>query len=248
VVEDGGFYLRGDVGVAAHDASDLRSTFSDGSTLASLGAWGGGVSVADSALVGLGLGYQFTSYVRADVTAEYRSSANYSSKNYYKYDGGGSNCPTTGSAACVDDYRALLRSGLFLANLYADLGTWAGVTPYIGGGVGFYTYRMSGIADHNWSQINAWGVGPDKTAVNFAWSLAAGLAYDIAPHLKLDLGYRYVNMGTLSTSTIVCSDPATCNGEVQSFRLASHDLRLGLRWMPMVAQAVYEPLPVRAKY
>jgi len=244
--EPGGFYLRTDVGVGINAASNLRSTYGDGSTEASLGAYEGPVGVGDSALVGIGAGYQFNTWFRADVTGEYRSSANYTAKNYYQYTAPGSNCPTTGTASCGDAYSAQLRSGLFLANGYLDLGTWAGITPYAGGGVGLYSYSVGTITDQSLSQVNGWGVGPSKQGGNFAWALMAGLAFNLAPNLKLDVGYRYVDMGTLSTGTIVCT--ASCHYETQRFRLASNDLRVGLRWTLDSRGAVYEPGPIRAKY
>ncbi len=42
----------------------------------------------------------------------------------------------------------------------------------------------------------------------------AGLSFDVFPHTKLDIGYRYLNLGT-----------------VQNVRLDAHEARAGLRYM-----------------
>ncbi len=245
-LDDSGFYLRADVGVGINNASDLRSTFGTGQTLANLGAWDGPVNVADSALVGLGVGYQFNNWFRADVTGEYRSSAAYNSKVFYQ--GGSSNCAVGGPTACGDNYNALIRSGLFLANGYLDLGTWMGITPYVGGGVGVVTYGMSGLSDVSLSEPNGYGFAPSNSGTNFAWALTAGGAFHVAPNLLLDMSYRYVNMGTFNSAAIACNGGAStgCAYESQHYKMASNDLRVGLRWL--LAGPVYSAPMVSAKY
>lgn len=247
-IEESGFYLRADVGVGINQASNLRSTFGTGQTLADLGAWDGPVNVGDSALMGLGAGYQFNNWFRADVTGEYRSSAAYNSKTFYQFSGLGSNCPVGGPTNCGDNYNGMIQSGLFLANGYLDLGTWMGFTPYVGAGVGVLTYGVSGLTDVSMSQPNGYGMAPNNSGTNFAWALMAGGAFQIAPNLLLDIGYRYVNMGTFNTGAIACNGGATtgCAYESQHFRMASDDIRVGLRWL--MAGPVYAAPMVSAKY
>jgi opacity protein-like surface antigen len=248
IVEESFFYLRGDVGVGINQASGLRSTFGTGQTLADLGAWDGPVNVGDSTLIGFGAGYQINEWFRADVTGEYRSGASYNSKAFYQYTGGGSNCPVGGPTNCGDNYNGTLRSGLFLLNGYLDFGTWMGVTPYFGGGLGVATYGMSGLTDVSMSQPNGYGLAPNNNSANFAWALTAGAAFHVTPNLLLDMSYRYVNMGTFNTAAIACNGGAStgCNYESQHFNMASNDIRLGLRWLLIPAEA---PEPVlRTRY
>ncbi len=237
--EESGFYLRGDVGVGINQASQLKSTFGTGQTLANLGAWDGPVNVGDATLVGIGAGYQFNEWLRADVTGEYRSGASFNSKVFYQYTGGGSNCPVAGPTNCGDNYNATVRSGLFLANGYLDPGTWLGVTPYVGAGLGLVTYGVSGLTDVSMSQPNGYGLAPNRNAANFAWALTAGAAFHVTPNLLLDLSYRYVNMGTFNTAAITCNGGAStgCAYESQHFNMASSDIRLGLRWLLIQAVA-----------
>ena len=42
-------------------------------------------------------------------------------------------------------------------NGYADLGTWSGVTPYVGAGVGFAYNKLSGFTDTRLLPITATG-------------------------------------------------------------------------------------------
>ncbi len=53
---------------------------------------------------------------------------------------------------------------------------------------------------------DAFGFAPNASGANFAWSLTAGLAYQLSPNLLLDINYRYVNMGTFKTGAITCND------------------------------------------
>ena len=91
----------------------------------------------------------------------------------------------------------------------------------------------------------------DRTRWNFAWALMAGLSYDVTPNLKLDLGYRYLNMGRGTTGTINC----LCGVSFPGFTIAgmaSHDLKIGMRWMlndrpaPVMAAAAPMPAPMPA--
>jgi opacity protein-like surface antigen len=51
----------------------------------------------------------------------------------------------------------------------------------------------------------------------------AGTAYSITPNLAVDLGYRYLNLGDVSTA----SDAA---GAMTLKNLAAHEVRVGVRW------------------
>ena len=75
---------------------------------------------------GLGVGYKFNDWFRADVTGEYRGKANFHGSDNVAFTGGQG----------VDNYSGSKSEWLFLANAYVDLGTWSCFTPYIGAGVG----------------------------------------------------------------------------------------------------------------
>src|SRR5436189_791107 len=120
----GGWYLRGDIGFSNERVRDI--TFVDPA---------GNVPVQrnltkgfDSAgIFDLGIGYQFNPWLRVDVTGQYRMKAHFQGVN--SVDQGGGNFLAESDFGSKSEW-------VVLANLYADLGTWWGVTPFVGAGVG----------------------------------------------------------------------------------------------------------------
>ncbi len=70
-----------------------------------------------------------------------------------------------------------------------------GLGNYGGAGINAYNSSVAGGIIHYGYPGN---IGPTQVRTNFSFALMSGIAYDIAPHLKLDIGYRYLNMGSLS--------------------------------------------------
>jgi opacity protein-like surface antigen len=218
-----GWYLRGDIGyvdyekpgekpygvpVVPFDTERLKSTYSGG----------------------LGFGYKFNSWLRADVTGDYRGDSRFdalSSRTRY----------TEG----YSQDRGKLQSSTLLLNGYIDLGTWGGITPYVGAGIGVAQNRL-----HNYSgQVvcltiacgdptvgASYPLGPQpKTFVptgmrtNLAWALMAGASMELMPGVLLDAGYRYVNLGEARTKL----DQYGVGTRTKDLR--AHEIRLGVRYM-----------------
>jgi opacity protein-like surface antigen len=217
----GNWYIRGDVGVGIDQISGLRSTFGDGT-------YPPGFAHESSSLnnqveLGLGAGYQFNNWFRADVTGEYRTDSHYSGLESYSTVG----CGGAGVNTCYDGYSANVNSAVFLANGYFDIGTWYGVTPFFGAGVGFSHNTIAGLTDTG----QGYGMAPDHSKFDFAWALMAGLSYSVTPNLKLEMSYRYLNMGSAQSGGIQCFNTQYCTPEYQNFKLASNDIRIGFRYM-----------------
>lgn len=143
-----GWYLRGDAGWSR---DSLPSLSADG-TLTT------GTEARNIGSLSIGFGYKINSWFRLDGTAEWRSSHN-SSRTSAAFA-----CPlevrgltnqVTGlnvgiyaiQNQCRAEERASLRRGVFLTNAYFDLGTWAGVTPFVGVGVGMAYGQTTGNYD-----------------------------------------------------------------------------------------------------
>lgn len=240
-VEFGGWYLRGDVGVGFTEISGWRSTLQPAVlhgavTVPSGPIWPVGYSLDNTAFVGGGLGYQFNSWFRADVTAEYRFAAAYRATQAYI-------CPVCFNTFGTNEYTGNVGTALFMANGYFDLGTWYGFTPYVGGGIGAALHDVSGFTDFNPVTGGA-GFGAVNNVTNFAWAAMAGVGYAVTPNLRLELGYRYVDMGNVSSGPIHCVG-APCFRERQSFNLASHDIRFGFRYLlgGFAPPPILPPLP-----
>ena len=255
-VEFSGWYIRGDVGVSINSISSLKSTFNDASYDPVFnGVRTDSKSVGDSAFVRAGFGYQFNNWFRADLTGEYRTSALLSSTEsytniHYPVVAGSPDATSTGDvygscgfvpnvthtiasgaqARCYDRYTSYVRSAVVLANGYVDLGTWYNLTPYVGAGVGASYNSWSAITDQAGNNTG-FGASTAKSKTSLAWALMTGVSYAVTPNLKLEMGYRYLNLGSVTSNPIVCTNLNGCHYEVQRLKLASSDLHIGMRWL-----------------
>lgn len=223
VAEFSGWYLRGDIGIGQNTREKFRSSFAPGFVVPGLQY--DSSSVSSHVFAGVGVGYQFNSWLRADVTGEWRGAARWRAAESYTD-------PACGPAGrCVDLYRGNISSGVFLANGYVDLGTWYGFTPYVGIGVGTANNRIGAIHDRG---VNTGGFGTSPAVNKWvgAWAIMAGASVNVGPNMKIDFGYRYLDAGKMTGGAIVCQPVGiACGFERHSFRLASHDFRVGWRYM-----------------
>jgi opacity protein-like surface antigen len=118
---------------------------------------------------GLGVGYHFNDWLRGDVTVNYLGGDKY-------------NDAAAGTASHT------MWSGL--ANGYIDLGTYAGLTPYVGAGIGVLATRRKVDID-----VPALGLaveGSDKQQT-FAYALHAGASYKVSNNVSVDIGYQFLS-------------------------------------------------------
>lgn len=153
--------------------------------------------------IGAGVGYVYNENARFDVTVDY--SPNRTWTGMYQTD------PVTSKMSSLTG----------LVNAYYDIGKFSGFTPYVGAGIGV-AYLRTG--DHITASSGVMSTGGSK--VNFAWAVAAGVAYDITDQLKLDAGYRLVSLGDAQGGWDTESPPTR-----PLYRnLFEHQFRLGLRY------------------
>jgi opacity protein-like surface antigen len=227
-----GWYLRGFVGVGINEKYHLDYLPSPPNV-------GNGFafdqnSNADTNFIGGGVGYEWNNWLRFDVTGEYRARTQVNARGVYDQ--------ITGAG---DAYQGYLKSWVFLANAYVDLGTWNCFTPYLGFGVGAAYNQLADFVDQGIGTTGA-GFGRNSGDWNFAWALHAGLAYSVSKNLKVELAYRYLNFGSV-TDTIDCV--GGCSADSYKFsNLHSHDIMLGLRWTCCdVAEPVRYAAPLRSR-
>ena len=137
----GGWYLRGDAGVSNYRNGKFSSPDSPPAQFYNQDFGAG-------SFVGIGIGYQFNSWLRADVTGEYRFSKGFKAFDRIDFDAGGGLRGTTNEIT-HGDYTA----GVVMLNGYVDLGTWLGITPFVGAGVGFAHHMLSGFSDQGITTI-----------------------------------------------------------------------------------------------
>jgi opacity protein-like surface antigen len=282
--EYSGWYLRGDVGVGSLQSRGWTIPPSDPGAGNTITESIRNTSLTDGAFVDFGVGYQVNNWFRTDITGEFRGAI--AARGVYNgFVNSTANPCTTNSVApanCTlyqNNFQGSVQASTFLINGYFDLGTWQGLTPYVGAGIGTSRIAMKGFTDNGLNvrgtAINASGLPngassvvaynpiSDKSRWNLAWALMAGVSYDVSRNLKLDIGYRYLNMGAGSTGTINCLCAQTFAG-FNIPGLASHDFKIGMRWMlndsapavmaaaapmPMPAPApMMAPAPIRSRY
>jgi len=200
IESDEGWYLRGDLSydLSTDGGATAFRTF-DGSTM-TYGSRDYSASTIDTDWgAGIGLGYQITDWFRAEAAFDYRPGSLDTASTTSSPCAGGlvdTGCGTAGSAD-FDSFGVM-------ANAYADLGTFVGVTPYVGAGAGmtlvdYGTYVsedrcVDGVAVCSASFVATRGHA-GQSDWRFTYALTAGLAYAFNRHLKADIGYRYVDVG-----------------------------------------------------
>jgi len=220
----GGWYLRGDVGmtntqtklhVNAYDTLPANTVFNQ---------YGHGFD--GGMLFGLGVGYQFNSWFRADITGEYRSKVNFKGTDFFQFNPGG---------GLADAYTGGYKSWVGLVNGYVDLGTWWCLTPFVGAGVGAATIKTTGFSDvatfpaFDGRTSSFFAEGASKT--NLAWALHAGVAYKVTNNFTVELAYRYLDMGTGVHGNGHFFDGTNTGPSSFQFRdMVSQDVKIGVRW------------------
>ncbi|MCC6888312.1 MAG: porin family protein [Hyphomicrobiales bacterium] len=235
-----GWYLRGDVGVGNQSFRSFDYTQTAG------GPWPDTwridqKDIKDTFFFAAGLGYAWNNWLRFDVTGEYRADVKFKAVGSYENGAGD---------RAFDLYDGDHAAAVFLLNAYLDLGTWWCITPFIGVGVGAAYHMTSALSDIG---INTNGLGAsafgyaDSNSSNwaFAWAAHAGVSYAVTSSFKVELAYRYLNMGSAQTAEVLCgaSGCGTGSGPRAHYHLKnldSHDFKLGVRWM-LQPEPVYAP-------
>ena len=112
-------------------------------------------SSSDGFFIGGGVGYEWNNWLRFDGTVEYRAKTRV--KAFGSYPAGG------GFIAGTDFYDGNLKSWVFLANAYVDLGTWNCFTPFVGFGIGATYNTMADLTDFNTNGGLGRGIGRNSS-------------------------------------------------------------------------------------
>ncbi len=191
------WYLRGDVGYRANTTPDASY----------VGACGvcayNDEKLDDGWMVGVGAGYKFNPWFRADVTTSYSPDTAFDAPFYLEHGD--------------------ISSWTVMANAYVDLGTWKRITPYVGAGIGGAYNTLSNYQndllpnDFFEESSSKW---------NLAWAVMAGVSYDMTPNLAVDVGYRYLHLGEVDAH-----DTWGLGESIQIKDLNAHEARVGIRYM-----------------
>ena len=205
-----GWYLRGDVGYVNHKRPE--ADFAAGSLVDSFVR----ESLSDTATLGVGLGYRFNPHFRMDVTADHHFNARFK---------GIAPTPTFADGYLAD--RGRFRSSTLMVNSYVDFRPVNGLVPYVGAGIGMAHNVFSHYARTTYdaaTDVETWERLPGGDDYRFAWALMAGVGYRLSSGFTLDLGYRYISLGDVTTR----SYNVGAGADVES--IGAHEVRLGMRY------------------
>ncbi|MET4389989.1 opacity protein-like surface antigen [Bradyrhizobium sp. F1.4.3] len=238
----GGWYLRGDIGFSNQRTSDVH--YGRESAYSQLTSFNQQSSFDTGGIYGVGAGYRFNNWFRADITGQYRGNANMKATDRFT--------GTAGGVAYngIDNYGASKSEWLVLANAYVDLGTWWCITPFIGAGVGGARVSIANFSDTGTNNLpfstTSFATAPTGSKWNFAWAAHAGLAYQVNPNLVLELAYSYVSLGEGQTGVLSDYTGNTTGNVFKIKNITSNDLKLGVRWN-FDNPPVYAPPPLVTK-
>jgi opacity protein-like surface antigen len=186
-----GWYLRGDIGWRSDaNIGDVTSNFPLPTNN----------RIHDALTGGLGAGYK-AQWFRFDVTLDYAGKTKYQ-----------------GDGILPGIFSGKVESLTSLANVYLDLGSWSGFTPYVGVGLGAITFRTfdyqapAGILTLDY-----------QSHTDFAWAYMVGFAYSFAPRWLVDVSYRRLNHGD------VTFNPNLANSLTLK-DLTANEFRVGVRY------------------
>lgn len=224
-----GWYVRGDLGYSPWTGNEDPSlrVYDEAGGLVSSGDFDQ-ARFSKPFSAGIGVGYQFTDLLRADLTTDFFKG---------DFDGAGRTSTPCASApagtGCAYGQQADFQAYGVMANGYVDLATVAGFTPYLGAGAGVTNLRWDnvtsrphctdGTAACSGAALGATSFSGESTW-RFTYALMAGVSYNVSEKVKLDLGYRFSD---IAGGDMFGSAAAGFKGRDNG--LSRHEIRAGIR-------------------
>jgi opacity protein-like surface antigen len=270
------WYIRGDIGASFDQVPSVILNSSSvppgGSASMPIGV-GQGAQFGRNLTADVGVGYRYNDWLRFEATYDYRNGV-----------GGSSTftviCPYTAKAVtqtingvptpvgvaydsnqtCDGVTHIKQWNNMFLGSAYVDLGTYYGVSPYVGagagvnintarGGLNFYktsdgsNYAANLIPPNGVPGVwvnpitgqpipnvyipfahQDWNRAIHSSHVSLAVALMAGFGIELTPSATLDIGYRYLHIGSGRLNF------TTPTGAAISQSNTDHEVRVGVRY------------------
>ncbi|EEV8637060.1 porin family protein, partial [Escherichia coli] len=190
-----GFYLSGKVGGSAVHLANQSYSYKDLDYPQDNIKWSGGSNNDTVFGGGIAAGYnfypQFSLPVRTELEFYARGNAD-TKYNLYKDDWS------------RGDLKNEVSVNTLMLNAYYDFRNDSAFTPWVSAGIGYARIhqKTTGIStwDYGYGYSGRESLSRSGSADNFAWSLGAGIRYDVTPDIALDLSYRYLDAGDSSVS------------------------------------------------
>jgi opacity protein-like surface antigen len=200
-----GWYLRGDV---AYLPDETYRNVDFGSLTVAYSERGKPIFAS------VGFGYHFNDYLRADI-------------NFGLLPGNEVGAVEDDTPNDIATARVENSARTAMVNGYVDLGTYVGLTPYIGAGIGVMQSKLeaSSVFD-DLTVANADTAFSDReTQYSLAYSLNAGLAYQISKNVVVDLGYQFMSAPDAEYARLDSASTYSIHKGVDN-----HQLKVGLRY------------------
>lgn len=217
------WYLRGHIGLAAQHLGSLDNALYDTTDIVEFLDPG---HFDAAPIFGIGFGVYSGDHFRFDIVGEYRGKASFYGLDRYETTDDGDPATFDGT----NEYTGKKSEFLVLANAYFDMGTWRGITPYVGAGIGMSRNTIWDFTDVNVPNAGlAYGATDSKW--NLAWALHAGASLRATNNMSIDIGYSFVNLGDAQSGDLIAFDGTNTIDNPMIFNdLISHDLKIGVRW------------------
>lgn len=140
-----------------------------------------------------------------------------------------------------DPLHSSIRTYTIMLNAYKDLGNFGGFVPYVGAGVGV-AYNMMDDVYFTGNPLLVNKIH-GKSDLSFAWAVMAGVGYQLSERTILDVGYRYIDMGSASSERH--DNAGFVNPRVVVSDLAAHEVKVGLRYHFGGSDCCAAPMPMK---
>jgi len=130
-------------------------------------------------------------------------------------------------AAPNDPIYTSVNSNTLMFNLYYDIANYRGFVPYVGAGLGIAFHDVENVIFSNAGPLgNNPLFGNEDT--DLAWSVMAGVSKQVTPNMSIDVGYRYIDMGSIDSSGL--DNTGFLNPPLEIDNITAHELKVGLRY------------------
>jgi opacity protein-like surface antigen len=225
-----GWYIRGDLGYnASVSGGDPTYKTFDFATATTSNNTFDHTRFTNDFTLNAGAGYQFSDFLRTDLTVDYFRTA-------FTGKGNWESCEPSGEVLCRYKGQDMTSLGILL-NGYVDLGTYAGFTPYIGAGAGTSYVKWGNVEQYTACAQNCGDFDPEMLAREGAdsWRLTyafmAGASYDVSEKLKVDFGYRFSRVASGDMFAFNSYEDAlgAHGAKAKDKGFSRHEFRTGLR-------------------
>jgi opacity protein-like surface antigen len=179
------------------------------------------VDIDNGFLVGLAVGAQVNDWMRGELEVS----------GHWHDAGGEAAFVTFGSpipATDAFDLNGDVDTRFLLANVWFDVPIGEKIRPYLGGGVGVGRLDID-VRGTDPTPLDASAVAIDDADWGFAYQLGAGLAFDLTPHMAVDIGYRFKRIHDVEPELEIAAS-FLLTGASSEVNYTSHNLLLGLRF------------------